>query len=319
MTRLLLRGVTLASTLALVSGCAGNPMDPYSRLTSLRLLAIQSEPVVPGPGETTTLTPLLYVPDGQSEPELEWSWCPFPGDPDEGYPCEVTEEDFGDLDELREAGIDVTLPPLDLGTGATLDFENSIHPLLLAMLCSGMNSLPPEVACPHGFPVQIKVRVRTDEDELVAVRTLYLGYAPAEFPNTNPELPGLEMKVDGEWTEVSEDFDIPVKRDEENWVRALVTEDQAESYETTALEGEVLTVRERLYISWFVETGDTFFARTGYIEDVASMEVLNENRWYPEREEDYPDDTAELVMVLWDDRGGTNWWRHTFNVAEEEK
>ena len=54
--------------LALASGCAGEEFDPFNRLTSLRVLAIKSEPVAPAPGEVTTLSSLLYVPEGMPDP-----------------------------------------------------------------------------------------------------------------------------------------------------------------------------------------------------------------------------------------------------------
>jgi len=314
MTRRALRGAPRLLFGLLLAGCAGEEMAPYGRLTSLRVLAIQSDPVSPLPGETTTLTPLLYVPEGQGEPELEWSWCPFPGSASDGYPCEL--ESVADLAELAELGVPVELPPLELGVGPTASFTHSLDPLLLAALCAGLGEELPGFGCPEGFPVQVRVRVRTEEDELFAVRTLYLGLDPTRAPNAVPEVGGLEVRVGREWVTVTDDAPGEVLRDEENELRALVAEDQAESYELVGFDGEVTSARERLTLSWFVESGNTRAERTGYIEGVAPIEVLNANRWTPAREDDYPEGSSELILVLRDDREGVGWWRHTFDLGE---
>jgi len=200
--------------------------------------------------------------------------------------------------------------------GPTASFTHSLDPLLLAALCAGLGEELPGFVCPEGLPVQVRLRVRTDEDELFAVRTLYLGLDPTQAPNAIPELDGLQVQVDGEWVDVTDDGPAEVLRDEENELRALVDEDQAQSYELVGLDGEVTSARERLTLSWFVESGDTWAERTGYIEGVAPIEVLNENRWIPAREDDYPEDSSELILVLRDDREGTSWWRHTFDLVE---
>jgi hypothetical protein len=313
MMRLLLGGLTLMSALTLLGGCAGEEMAPYQRLTSLRVLAIQSNPVAPGPGETTTLEPLLYVPAGQSEPELSWSWCPFPGSASEGYPCEFSSEDLAELGEL---GVPLSLPPLELGVGPRVDFVNTMPPELLMLLCARLNQAAPTLACRNGFPVQIQLRVKTDQDEVFAVRTLNLAFDPAQAQNVIPALPGLELRVGTDWTPVTEDFVGPVRRDEPNELRALITEDQAEFYQLATATGQAVSQRERLTLSWFVESGDTKSRRTGFIEGVSSLEVLNENEWSPDRKDDYPRDTAEVVLVLRDDREGVSWWRHTFDLVE---
>ena len=102
-----------AALLATISiGCA-EEFSPFSRLTSLRVLAVQSESAAPATGETTTLTPLLYTTPGESVDSFEWSWCPFPGAANDGYPCLITEDDLAELGE--EVG---EVPSFDLGTGS---------------------------------------------------------------------------------------------------------------------------------------------------------------------------------------------------------
>lgn len=329
MTRLLLRGVALTSALALLSNCAGEEMAPYGRLTSLRVLAIQSTPVAPAPGETTTLTPLLYVPRGHSDPKFSWSWCPFPGSARDGYPCDPPQEALseiasldptGGLGELGELLDAASFPPLELGAEPTASFAHTMDPGLLAVLCTSSNPEATEeaasFACPDGLPVQVRLRVKTDKDEVFAVRTLYLGLGPSSGPNHIPEVSGLELKHEGEWIEVTDDLSHPIPRDVSTELRARVTPAQAEEYEHGP-QNAPSPRRERLTISWFVESGDTRFERTGFIEDVAPFEVLARNEWIPARKDDYSRAKAEVILVLRDDREGVSWWRHTFNLGEE--
>lgn len=318
MTRTMLRGATLTAALLLLPACADEEMAPYGRLTSLRVLAIQSDPVAPGPGETTTLTPLLYVPEGQLAPEFEWSWCPFPGPASDGYPCEVEPGELGELSALAELGIPLELPPLELGSGPTATFTHGIAPELLQMLCAELGPDLPEVNCPLGFPVQLRLRASNAEAEVFAVRPLYLAFTPGQVNASIPVIPGLELRRDGEWRAVTEGFADPLRRDDVNALRTSIEETAAETYTVVVAAGETAEQRERLTLSWFVESGDTKSFRTGFIDGVSGIGVLNENEWYPARVDDDPRETAELVLVLRDNREGVSWWRHTFALEEAE-
>ena len=309
----------VALTLGLaLSGCSGEEFDPFGRLTSLRILAIQSEPVAPGPGESTTLTPLLYVPEDHGEPEFIWSWCPFAGSGAEGYPCEFDPSELAG-DELGVAGIDLGIPPLELGSGETATLQNTVNPMMLAMICEGTEEAHAFINCDHGFPAQVKLTVRTDKEEVTAVRTLHLRYDATQANNTNPVLDGFQIKIDGSWSDADEDFSTLLERDQTTDVRALVSSEQAERYQGPAgdAEGERATVRERLNIGWFVESGSTRYQRTGFIENVSTFDILQENEWVPARSEDYSGETSEIIMVLRDNREGTSWQRFTVGLTEQ--
>src|SRR5688572_27682347 len=76
-----------AAALALVTlGGCDSDFEPYNKLTSLRVLAIESRPVSPSPGEISTLTPLLHVPDGEAVTS-SWSWCPLEVAPEDDSAC----------------------------------------------------------------------------------------------------------------------------------------------------------------------------------------------------------------------------------------
>ena len=57
--------------------------------------------------------------------------------------------------------------------------------------------------------------------------------------------------------------------------------------------------------------------RTGFIEEVAPLSVLLENTWVPARSKDYSSDTAELILVLRDNREGVSWHRVRVGLTEE--
>ncbi len=311
MKRILSRLGFGAVLLSLGSGCSEDDFDPYNRVNSLRVLAVRSEPVAPAPGESTELSALLFVPEGQSEPEYTWSWCPFPGTAEDGYPCEVDEQALSKL-----AG-PIELPDLDLGSGETATFTHSLPLELLTALCErvpGSTELP---NCGGGFPVQLKLTVKTDRDEVTAVRTLRLLLDEEAERNQNPSIDGVEARVKGDWQQLDDSADVMLPRNEETKLRATVSDDQSEEYSARDRSGQEVAVREQLTMTWFVESGDTRWMRTGYIHGVTDPDVFRENEWIPEKTEDYEPDQAQLVLVLRDDREGVGW-RHA-RVSLEDK
>jgi hypothetical protein len=305
--------VGLCSSLLLAAataGCAGDRFDPFNRVNSLRVLAIRSDPVAPAPGESTTLSALLFVPKGQSKPVLTWSWCPFPGAPADGYSCTVDEKLFAG------PGGQLALPPLELGTGDSVQFEHSIPGELLSTLCAGVADMPELVVCDGGFPVQIKLHVKTDKDELVAVRTLRLRTDAMTGANENPVVDGVSAKLDGKWRELGQASEATLPRDEPTKLRAAVAEDQSERYVGRDDYGEQATLRERLRMTWFIESGDTEFEHTGFIDGLTDFDVLLDNSWIPANKEDYSRATSQLILVLRDNRDGVSWHRVTVGLED---
>ena len=284
--------------LAVLAGC-GNDFDPYSRLTRLRVLAIASEPPAPAMGETATLTPLLYAPEGTPTPTFAWSWCPAPGPASEGYPCLISEA------ELAQGG--VAVPPYDLGTGPTGAFRNTVPPEILARLCAGIPGSKEQPDCSNGFPVQIGLTVMGEGEPIRAVYTLYLRFDPATPPNRNPHLAGLSVLIDDTLQPLGDTPQAVLPRKVETKIQADVPEEDAESYPGTDSAGNPAEVRERLTLSWFVESGDLHDSRTGFIDGVTTFADATANRWKPASEKDYPRDTARIIVVVRDSRGGVAW------------
>jgi hypothetical protein len=285
------------------------PFDPYNRLTGFRVLAVVATPSTPGPQEATTLSALAYLPDvgvGIDLPGItyEWSWCPFPGNQNAGYECQVTADQIA---QLAAAGIN--LPPLNLGTGAKATLTNTVDPAALARLCAGVPGTGAGLApdCVGGFPVQIKVTARTATDAIVAVSEIRLRFDPATSANTAPTVDGLAAVIN--------DVDIPIgpvpmatlPRNKDTVIKAMVSPAASEPYLGRDDNMQPAMLRERLSFTWFVETGDTESERTGYLEGAGTLERNLRNKWNPGLSKDYPKNQARLVVVARDNRGGVGW------------
>ena len=305
-------------------GAACRPdFAPFNRVTSLRVLAIQSDPSLPTTGETATLTPLLYVPPDAAAPTFAWSWCPFPGAANDGYKCLVTEEDLNAM--LASVG-GAPVPPFDLGAGPTAALSNSLDPAILTAICSGqLPGQPARLDCTNGFPVQVKVTVATDTDMLTAVETVRLRFTPTvapdppiyglDAPNTLPAILDLATMMDGAPTVLGDTPVVTLPRDVVTKIRADV--DQAavvESYPGADDQGNPTTLTEHLFMTWFVESGETMRSRTSYLNDTTPFEDFQKNEWTPAKVKDYPPSTARLFVVIHDNRGGVSWASGTVNL-----
>lgn len=290
--------------------------DPYNRLTSLRVLALRSEPAVALPDETATYSALVYAPtpgDPQTEdPTLtyEWQWCPFAGTSNDGYPCLVTD------DQVQALSGDPTLS-LALGNAPTATLRNPVtSPDLKKMLCDGAGGVA-KVDCAGGLPIQIVLTARTATD---SVRTIFLtrwGLDPVDA-NANPALSALSATINGGdvGIDATNSNGVTLLRDRENNLnlgRELVQ--QSETYSGLDDNGNPAQLQERLFVSWFVETGDTKDPSTGYIPGMSVEDVLLQNWWSPGLEKKYPATTARIYLVLRDNRAGVDWSMGQVNLA----
>jgi hypothetical protein len=325
------------SSVAVSLGCSPE-FDPYLRLQDLRVMAIQSNPVAPVPGESTTLTPLVYVPNGMPEPTYAWSWCPLVGTASDGYPCQFTEAQLAQ--QLQAAGGDPSvLPPYNLGTQPTAVFPHTIPPAWFTPFCTpttpGGRSL---VNCDLGFPVQIRLVVRLPDGSATidSVRTLNLRLESETAPNLNPVVsgisatevlprpPGSDPKADAPTrvVDMTDGTAVTLRRQRNNKIRVAVFADQSQPYIDKDARGMPLPSGERLYISWFIETGDARHQTTSYIPGESSIERFLENEWRPESPQDYAPNTSRVYAIVRDNRGGVSWRVATVNlrvVPEDEE
>jgi hypothetical protein len=309
------RGARSASTaaslaalaLALGAGGCSEDLPPYNRLDGLRVLAIQSEPAAPLIGETATLTPLVFTPAADPSLTYQWSWCPAPGPAASGHQCLITEEELAAL-----LGPGIPFPPFDLGAAPTAMLEAGLPPELLAAVCGGAVPNIPRPDCAAGFPLQISLTVRTDTDQVDAVVTTRWRFDEAsQAPNANPSVDGLTATLAGAEaqpiTDVLDANTVTFPRDAETTIGAVVAPEASETYDGLDDEGLPATLRERLFITWFVETGDTKDTHTSYIPDRTPFEDMLKNTWTPAERRLYSRAEARLFVVLHDNRGGVGW------------
>jgi hypothetical protein len=333
----------VAAGLAIATGLAcSSDSDPYNRLTTLRVLALRSEPAVPLSGETATLSALVYTPPPDPlapsglDPTLTyaWSWCPFPGPAGQGYPCLLTNEGV-------QAATEGTAPALDLGHGPTASLPYTIDSADLKRLCKaaggtggtggtagagGAGGVPggieqlAQLDCTGGVPIQIKLVVKTDGDPkgVTSVFTMRLGLEATDA-NANPAIAGLEVLQNGAGVAIdaANTGGVTLTRDIENPLQLpadLVN--QSEKYLGTDDNDHPAMVDERLFVTWFVETGDTKDQATGLIVGTSDPQVFLHDTWTPAVVKKYPRTTARILLVLRDNRAGVGWYEGRVNLAE---
>jgi hypothetical protein len=290
-----------------LAGCT-TPFDPFNRLTGFRVLAIVSDPPTPATGETTTLSALAYLPEAGVGTDLpgvtyEWSWCPFPGAQNDGYPCQVTPEQVAGL-----AAAGITLPPFDLGSASTAKLSNTVPPAAFTQLCAGVPGAPVAPDCTGGFPVQVKLTARTATDTIVTVSEVRLRFDAASTPNTPPSVDALSAVINGVEVPVGPQPMATLPRNKETVIKMVVPAAASEPYMGRDDNLQPALLHERLTFTWYVETGDTDQERTGYLEGGSgTLERNLRNKWTPGLSKDYPKNQARLVVVARDNRGGVGW------------
>lgn len=291
------------AALTLLGGCDSD-FEPYNLLTSLRVLAIESSPVSPSPGEVSTLTPLLYVPDGD-EVTSSWSWCPADAPMDDGSSCALSE---------AEASLALGAPvSFDLGSEPTARFDHGFEPAALARLCSGaelFGGARAALDCTGGLPIQIRYVVSTGRDEIVSVRRLLLRFSPEHPDNQNPSISGVSAVVSGTPAALDEAAEVTLARDTETELTAAIPETSSESVPPREPSG---AARERLALTWFIDAGETRYQRTSFVDGALSLERAASNTWTLPSLAAHAADAARLIVVVRDDRGGVGW--HTARVS----
>jgi hypothetical protein len=301
--------VALLACTAASSAACGEGFAPYSRLTTLRVLALRSEPVAPGVGETTTLSALVYARPNEPVVEYRWSWCPFAGPSSGGYVCQISE---AELTQLAGGAV----PPYDLGSGETASFTHSLDSALLEAICNAsMPGQPALVDCTGGFPISLKLVVRTASEEVTTVRNLRLRFRPEHEASANPTIDGLVAVVGGGDVPLAAAPGPTLTRREETAVRVSVPDSASESFTSVDDQGRPVSARERLVLSWFVESGDVSDERTAFIDGVVQLADALQNDWEPDIEREYPRQSADIVVVVRDDRDGVAWIRGTATLG----
>ena len=285
---------------------------PFNRLEALRVLAVQAEPATPLADETATLSALVYTPTPDPTLSYHWSWCPVGGSSSDGYKCPFKEEDLNGYLSIAQLP---PLPPYDLGTGETAAFTNSIDVKVFMAICGGLFTPGLHIDCSGGFPLQITLTVSTATDSVTAVQNMKLRFDPAMSANTNPTIDGLSALMANVRVPLTELAEVTLPRDVATPIFAIASEAVAETYLGLDDNGAPATLTERLFMTWFVESGDADNPRTSFIDNgTTTFAALLENTWIPAKTKDYPLPTARLYVVLHDNRGGVSWRSGTVNL-----
>ena len=309
------RRVLFAFLIAASLGAVGCRPDfaPFNRVTALRVLGIQAEPPTPMIGESTTLSALVFTPTPDPTLTYHWTWCPLSGGSADGYQCAVKESDLTAL--VQAAGLP-PFPSFDLGTGTTATFTNNIDPQVFAVVCSNMlPDLPisTTIDCSAGFATQVGLTVTTATDSVTAAQTLKLRQDATIPANTNPAITGINAAVGGVYAPIDDSGAVVMPRDVETSISVDVDPSVAEVYADPSNDGGLST--ERLFTTWFVETGSTHDQRTSYIAGSTAFDDMLKNTWTLPPTKDYPQPTARVFTVLHDNRGGASWTGGTVTLG----
>ena len=62
-----------------------------------------------------------------------------------------------------------------------------------------------------------------------------------------------------------------------------------------------------MFLTWFVEGGETKSERTTFIDGVLSIDKARLNEWKTPKTKDYEPDRLRVLVVIRDGRGGVGW------------
>jgi hypothetical protein len=164
--------------LAALAACSED-LDPRSRLTDARILAVVADPVEIGLDEDVTLAPALWLPPGDAVSSHAWRFCPFTLGAARGYACAVPECELPLA--AREDG-SVTASPRALAEGC-----------LAALGGAPREGIPAEL--PQRLELAFRYRVETTAGtarEAIALVPLFAG-APPEPRNVAPSIVAVEI------------------------------------------------------------------------------------------------------------------------------
>jgi len=298
--------VAMASVVGL--GACGNDFAPYSELDRLRILAVQSEPATPLPGETAVLSALVFTPGGEP-PSFHWSWCPVPARADQAYACPMDQSAAEQIfSGLVDPSVGWVLPSLDLGTNSTARLNYPFPVAALTALCAGgleSQGYSQGIDCEGGYPIMVTVDVSTASSTL---RAGFVVRLPSDSPptiNHNPQpsglsLAGLPLDVTATTLVVAPSQTVDLQ--------AVFPADSSEARPIPAAEGPPGQRLERLTASWFADGGRIDTDRTVFIDGTSPIDQTSRNRWTAPSAQEWPSDNVVWFMVvLRDDRGGVGW------------
>jgi hypothetical protein len=289
---------------------------PYNELEGMRVLLVRAEPPELGEGQTSTLDALVYQPEGKV-PELGWSLCPWPSDPNDGFRCAVSQATWNAA--WRAAGLSGSAPLLDLGNASTAALSFPGDRGQARRLCEALTraldssaTLPPD--CATRFPWTVRLTARSGTARVDAVKDVDLLIDEKLVPNRNPTLSALRSEGKGGSTILEPDAPTKLAAGEDHELRVEPASDALETYVPTPALGEPAKPadEESLTFTWFVNQGSTDLVRSTYKKGVETMQKATHNVW------EAPDQTgdARLIVVVRDHRGGVGFLERTVSLVK---
>ncbi|MDJ0762530.1 MAG: hypothetical protein QNJ97_06020 [Myxococcota bacterium] len=312
----------------LLFGCSDD-FDPFNLLTKTRILAIRADPPTLAPGETATLTPLVFTPD-PAPPSFDWRWCPITKGRADGFECAVTEAALRDaVAEINPAAA-AEIPPFHLGTGPTAAFDFGFSPLLVQAICNAAiaEEIPAFVDvpdCDAGLRITIRLTTTATDVTAVAIKDLYLVADASETPNANPSIGQIQAVLQGasptEVTILHQDSPAMLAPGASYDLKVSIPDTAAELFdpEPTEEDPDPPSRRESLFMTWFITAGETTDTRSTFIDGEIPLARLGENTWDLPDADDLSEPTARLYLVIQDERGGVNWQERTIALAEKDQ
>lgn len=311
----IVRTLALCATLAAI-GCSDADFDSVTEVKSPRIVDVVESPVHIGPGETTTIAPVVVKPSTYAEDiYLSYQLCIFDAGAANYYRCP---------DDLPIPGANI----LAEGTGDTFSFEQSVFSnddlhALCDILAGESESveIPPEAAsalpqCVIGLPVGLRVKMCigapdcADEDARIARKTTYLLFeenAARSDRNLNPAID--RFSFDG--VELLEDTPHPVALTDcstcEFPINIEVDVNASAQDFTPVQDGEEgEPQREELQSRWFATTSGMDLSLRYYREGITTDEEVQENKITLDPEVLSDGEIVDLWVVLRDSRMGSD-------------
>lgn len=254
----------------------GPEFEPPSLLDDLRVLALVADPLEVGPGETTTITPVVHVPAGVTLARPSWSFCPFSAGSSVGFACAV--------------------PACEVPLAPEADGSVSASPGQLALSCIDKLSAPggAPAQVPTELPEQVEVLFRYSVEtaagfqrEAVARIPLWTG-GPPESPNRPPVI--AEVQIAGQPATAGQPS-APVDVDQELELRVRIDPASLDSFVDPS-------GRQRTE-----EAIVTFYATAGRFED-DKVAGTDQTVIWRAAELSAAQNKAEVYVVARDLRGG---------------
>jgi hypothetical protein len=288
------RHLFLGST-ALLAACAPSFSENDSLVSSVRILAVKSEPAEAKPGTPLALTAFLAVPPGVASPaDPRWSFCVAPKP--------VTENNVVSAACLASASLVPAGEGVSVQAATPADACTLFGPNTPA---GGYRPRDPDAT--GGYFQPLRVDLPSADPTFHLERVLCnLAAAPADVaaafglayvPNQNPQLAPVSVTLGGQGVGFDE-----IPNGASVGLRASWSASDAESYAYfDPVAQAISTRREAMSVAWYVSGGKLDTESTGRAQDDLALD--SENTWAA------PSNAgpAKLWVVLRDSRGGVDF------------